>query len=79
MKTGHIRYYIKYLRERGKYAVVSQEDSKRINYPDYSSTIGNYIRNIKVFFNYLHEVESEIQKNPCKHIENIKPEVSVIF
>jgi len=74
---------MKYLRERGKYTVVTKESSREINYPDNrtnyqkpvsSTTIANYVRNLKVFFNYLHKVEREINKNPIKSIESIKPE-----
>ncbi|MGD8191528.1 tyrosine-type recombinase/integrase [Brevibacillus ginsengisoli] len=83
IQSGHIRHYIKYLRERGKYTVVSNESTREINYPDNrndyqkpisTTTIANYVRNIKVFFNYLHKVEREIQKNPVETIESIKPE-----
>ncbi len=82
VKSAHIRHYIKYLRERGKYTVTVNEKSATINFPhmrdDYrkplsATTISNYIRNIKVFFNYLYEVEREIRKNPVEAIESIKP------
>lgn len=58
VQSGHIRQYIKYLRERGKYTVVNKEESKNINHPDNRSdykkdisttTIAEYVRNIKVF------------------------------
>ncbi|UQD52683.1 site-specific integrase [Bacillus methanolicus] len=82
VKPVHIRQYIKYLRERGKYTVVVNEKSKEINYPDRrndvgkkisDTTIANYLRNIKVFFNFLYQ-EREIKINPCENIENIKPQ-----
>ena len=82
VKPLHIRQYVKYLRERGKYTVVANEKSKEINYPDRrndagkaisDTTIANYLRNIKVFFNFLHK-EREIKTNPCENIENIKPQ-----
>ncbi|MEW5320552.1 tyrosine-type recombinase/integrase [Geobacillus thermoleovorans] len=82
VRTGHIRQYIAYLQERGKYTVVNREASRLINRPenrrDYKKrisnvTINNYIRNIKVFFNWLHE-EGEIHKNPVDKIEQIKTE-----
>lgn len=38
------------------------------------TTVANYVRNIKVFFNYLHEIENELIKNPVAKIENPKPE-----
>ncbi|PES80081.1 integrase [Bacillus cereus] len=82
VKAGHIRQYIAYVQERGKYTVVSREDSINSNHPqnrmDYKKsvsnvTINNYIRNIKVFFNWLHE-EGEIRKNPVDGISTIKTE-----
>lgn len=83
VKTNHIRHYIKYLKERGKYTVVADERECRYvkpeNRKDYKkeismSTIANYIRNIKVFFNWLYSVEKEIDKNPVEKIEQIKVE-----
>jgi len=83
VKSAHIRYYIKYLRERGKYTVVLNEKTAKVNHPDHrhdfnkpisDTTVSNYLRNIKVFFNYLYEVEREIKVNPVESIENIKPQ-----
>lgn len=81
VKSSHIRNYIKYLRERGKYTVVVREGSKKLNHPDNrhdfnkpisDSTVANYLRNIKVFFNFLY-AEREISVNPVENIQNIKP------
>ncbi|MGE6513341.1 tyrosine-type recombinase/integrase [Lysinibacillus sphaericus] len=81
VKSSHIRHYIKYLRERGKYTVTASEKSLNINYPnrreDYKkpisdTTIANYTRNMKVFFNFL-KVEREIELNPMDTVEKIKP------
>lgn len=81
VKTRHIRQYIKYLRERGKYTVTANDNTNKINYPDRrndlgkdlsDSTISNYIRNIKVFFNFLYR-EREIHDNPVDRVANIKP------
>lgn len=86
VQTGHIRQYIKYVRERGKYTVVNKEESKGKNHPESRSdfkkevsmtTIANYVRNIKVFFNFLYQVEREIPKNPVENIENPKVERKV--
>ncbi|MGF7185798.1 integrase/recombinase XerD [Desulfitispora alkaliphila] len=83
IQSGHIRHYIKHLQERGKYTVVVNQNTQKINNPhnrtDYNkkisdATIANYLRNIKVFFNYLKDVEGEITKNPCEKIEQIKAE-----
>ncbi|MGE7601285.1 tyrosine-type recombinase/integrase [Peribacillus sp. NPDC097675] len=82
VKTGHIRQYIKYVQERGKYTVVGNNKSIKINHPqnrkDYKKTvsnvtINNYLRNIKVFFNWLH-IEGEVRKNPVDSIKQIKTE-----
>lgn len=82
VKSAHIRHYIKYVRERGKYTVVVNEVSTKVNHPDNrhdynkpisDTTIANYLRNIKVFFNYLYHVEREIKVNPVDSIKNIKP------
>lgn len=81
VKTSHIRTYIKYLRERGKYTVTSNKSGDLVNYPDRrndyqkslsDTTISNYLRNIKVFFSFLHK-DREIKVNPCENIDNIKP------
>lgn len=75
-----IRKYIKHLQERGKYTVVCCDSSKKHNQPDNrkdygkkisSSTINNYIRNIKVFFNFLKE-HGYIRTNACEKIKQIK-------
>ncbi|ASV69059.1 tyrosine-type recombinase/integrase [Cytobacillus kochii] len=82
IKSAHIRHYIKYLRERGKYTVVTDSASAMVNHPDSrtdfnkpvsDTTVANYLRNIKVFFNYLYNIEREIKVNPVENIENIKP------
>lgn len=79
-KELHIREYIKYLQDRGKYTVTSNEESKNINFPenreDYGkkieiTTINNYIRNIKVFYNYLYK-NRYITSNPVTRIKEIK-------
>lgn len=81
VQSGHIRQYVKNTQERGKYTVVSDARSKQKNFPENrtdfnkpisSVTIANYVRNIKVFFNWLHKTEREISKNPTEMIENPK-------
>lgn len=80
VKEQHIRDYILYLQERGKYTVVVKEESKRFNNPQgrpdvnkpvSKTTINNYIRNIKVFFNYLDEYDM-LRKNPVTKIKQLK-------
>lgn len=79
-KELHIREYIKYLQDRGKYTVTGNEETKNINFPenreDYGkkieiTTINNYIRNIKVFYNYLYK-NRYITSNPVTRIKEIK-------
>ncbi|WP_235851942.1 site-specific integrase [Niallia nealsonii] len=58
VKSAHIRHYIKYLRERGKYTVATDDASLKVNHPDHrndynkpisDTTVANYLRNLKVF------------------------------
>lgn len=76
--SKQIREYIGYLKERGKYTV--QIANSDINRPEQRAdsgkdisitTINNYIRNIKVFFNYLEE-EHIINDNPLRRIKQLK-------
>jgi integrase/recombinase XerD len=76
--TRQVREYIEYLKERGKYTV--QTANMDINNPegrtDYGKkistvTINNYIRNIKVFYNYL-QSEKIIRDNPMQNIKQLK-------
>ena len=75
-----IRKYIDDLQTRGKYTFYVNDLSKKKNYPDRrrdyrkpvsATTINNYIRNIRVFFNWL-EREYIIRKNPMKRIRQLK-------
>lgn len=75
-----IRDYISYIRERGKYTVCVDDKSKPINRPEKRKdcgkkvsdvTINNYIRDVRVFFNFLYE-EKEIRRNPMAKIKPIK-------
>ena len=75
-----IRKYINDLQERGKYTFYVNDLSKKKNCPDRRrdyrkpvsvTTINNYIRNIRVFFNWM-EREYIIRKNPMKKIRQLK-------
>ena len=75
-----IRKYICDLQERGKYTFYVNDLSKKKNYPerrrDYRKAvsvtkINNYIRNIRVFFNWM-EREYIIRKNPMKQIRQLR-------
>ncbi|PAB60977.1 tyrosine-type recombinase/integrase [Anaeromicrobium sediminis] len=77
-----LREYINYLKERGKYTVVSNKHTVLQNKPnnrtDYSkkvsiTTVNNYIRNIKVFFNFLKE-QTYIKKDIVKNIKALRNE-----
>ena len=79
-KELHIMSYIKYLKDRGKYTVVSNQNTKNINFPENredfgkkieTTTINNYIRNIKVFYNYLYN-NRYITNNPVTRIKEIR-------
>lgn len=74
----HITDYVKYLKDRGKYSVANHADN--INHPqnrtDYGkkisvTTINNYLRNLRAFFNYLHDTH-DIRKNPMDKIKLLK-------
>ena len=75
-----IRRYIFDLQERGKYTFYANDKQKAINYPERrrdfrkpvsTITINNYIRNLRVFFNYL-ERNYIIRKNPIKRIRQLR-------
>ena len=75
-----IRKYIDDLMTRGKYTFYVNDLSKKKNCPDRRrdyrkpvsvTTINNYIRNIRVFFNWM-EREYIIRKNPMKRIRQLK-------
>lgn len=82
VKEAHIRAYILDLQQRGKYTFCISEQSARQNHPanrrDYRQpisniTINNYLRNLRVFFNWL--VESEcIVKSPMEKIRPLPEE-----
>ena len=75
-----IREYINYTKNRGKYTIVRDKETLKTNTPemrkDYGkkvsiTTINNYIRNIKVFFNFLLE-QGHIKKDVVKNIKQFK-------
>ena len=75
-----IRRYINDLQERGKYSFYADDRKKEVNHPDRRRdfrkpvsiiTINNYLRNLRVFFNWL-EDEYIIQKNPFRKIRLLK-------
>ena len=75
-----IRRYILNLQERGKYSFYANDKAKEINYPDRLRdfrkpispiTINNYIRNLRVFFNWL-DRDYILKKNPMRKIQQLK-------
>lgn len=75
-----IRRYINDLQERGKYSFYADERKKETNHPDRRrdfrkpitiTTINNYIRNLRVFFNWL-DRDYVIQKNPMRKVRQLK-------
>ena len=75
-----IRHYIRDLQERGKYSFYAVESQKETNHPDRrrdfrkpisTTSINNYIRNLRVFFNWL-DREYTIKRNPMKKIRQLK-------
>lgn len=75
-----IRRYIISLQERGKYSFYADDDKKNTNHPDRrrdyrkpvsSITINNYIRNLRVFFNWIDQGDI-LKKNPMKKVRQIK-------
>lgn len=75
-----IEDYIVFTKERGKYSYVSDEKTVELNHPNNRTdfgkqvsdcTINNYIRNIKVFFNYCSD-KRFIKKNPVDKLKFIK-------
>lgn len=79
VKAFHISAYIGYLQERGKYTVACHCNHTQQNYPerrtDYKrsiskTTINNYIRNMRVFFNFLVEFDY-IEHSPMRKIKQL--------
>ena len=75
-----VRRYISDLMERGKYSFYCNDSKKKINYPERRrdfrapisvTTINNYIRNLRVFFNWL-DRDYLLKKNPMKKIRQLK-------
>lgn len=86
VKEIHIREYMKNLQERGKYTVVANENTKKVNFPEHredykkdisKTTINNYIRNIKVFFNYMYD-NRYINNNPIRRVKQLKNQRKVV-
>ena len=75
-----VRRYINDLQERGKYTFYSNDNKKAYNCPDRRRdfrkpvsiiTINNYIRNLRVFFNWL-DRDYLLKRNPMKKVQQLK-------
>lgn len=78
IERKHIRDYISYLQDRGKYTVQykNEDINKPYNRSDRNkqispSTINNYLRNIRVFLNYLVD-EKVLRVNPSEKVPFLK-------
>ena len=75
-----MRRYINDLQERGKYSFYSDDEKKKTNYPERRRdfrkpisviTINSYIRELRVFFNWLDE-DYKLKRNPMQKIRLLK-------
>ena len=80
VKEKTITDYLTNVKERGKYTVVANDNTKRFNNPqnreDFGkkvslATINNYTRNLRVYFNYMYE-NRLIKVNPMRKIKPIR-------
>lgn len=76
VKEKDIKEYLKNTKERGKYTVLSNEETRKCNKPqnrtDFGkkvslATVNNYTRNLRVYFNYMYD-NRLIKVNPMKNI-----------
>lgn len=77
-----IRHYICDLQERGKYSFYANADRTQTNFPERRrdfrepisvTTINNYIRNLRAFFNWFEEEEPG-KPNPMRRIKQLENE-----
>lgn len=75
-----IREYLTNVKERGKYTIVANDNTKKFNNPqnrqDFGkkvspTTVNNYTRNIRVYINYMYD-NRMITINPMKRLKPIK-------
>ena len=86
VKEQTIKEYLTNIKERGKYTVVADENTKKFNNPqnrqDFGkkvslATVNNYTRNLRVYFNYMYD-NRLIKLNPMKNIKAIKTPRKVV-
>lgn len=80
VKADHVNSYIQFTKDRGKYSYVYNDKSVVLNNPEIrrdfgkpvsNGTINNYIRNIKVFFNWAEE-QKFLKVNPTSKLKFVK-------
>lgn len=80
VENEHIKDYIKFTQNRGKYSYVGDDKTIAVNNPavrkDFGKkvsncTVNNYIRNLRAFFNWAKEIHI-IRKNPMEGIAFLK-------
>lgn len=80
VEEKHIKEYLDFTKDRGKYSFVANAESLDINKPqnrtDFEKevskgTLNNYLRNIKVFFNFCFD-SSYIKINPVARLRQFK-------
>ena len=86
VKEQTIKNYLQNVKERGKYTVVSNDNTKKFNCPqnrqDFGkkvsiATVNNYTRNLRVYFNYMYE-NRLIKVNPMKKIKPTRTQRKVV-
>lgn len=86
VKEKDIKEYLENTKERGKYTVLSNEETRKCNNPqnrtDFGkkvslATVNNYTRNLRVYFNYMYD-NRLIKVNPMKNIKTIKTPRKVV-
>ena len=82
IREATLRSYMLDLQSRGKYTACADNRTKLINHPqnrgDYNGkitniTINNYLRNLRVFFSWLVEIEC-VAKSPMRKIRSLPEE-----
>lgn len=86
IKEQTIKNYLANIKERGKYTVVADDNTKKFNNPqnrqDFGkkvslATVNNYTRNLRVYFNYMYD-NRLIKVNPMKNIKTVKTPRKVV-
>lgn len=80
VEESHVKQYLDFTKERGKYSFIANSQSLDINKPqnrtDFGKkvsmgTLNNYLRNLKVFFNFCFQCRY-IKTNPVTRLKQLK-------